>query len=269
MKTKNALTTAFSLLIALVMLAGCAAPAANPDEVESLLIAAEQQKWDQFAAGGMEDLDLNLYAEDFINIGYYPTGILRQTKAEAFAPPADSSMVPPPMVGMIELSDFIVVHASENAAIVSYKVTAPFGTMYVSSTWALRDGEWQTVFYQASPLSSPEAEAPAGDPISELFSGSYRADVSSGQDVLLLNPDGTFAVDAGATGTYGTTGAFVIDGNVIRFTDDERTDVPVCTGPERSASYSYTFTGSTLVLTSMDDTCAGRLAYFADRTWEK
>jgi hypothetical protein len=29
-------------------------------------------------------------------------------------------------------------------------MTAPFGTLFVSSVWAEQAGKWQTVFYQAS-----------------------------------------------------------------------------------------------------------------------
>ena len=265
MKTKITLIAVFLLLISLAVLTGCAAPEevpASQEEVETLLIAAEQQKWDQFAAGGM-DLDLSLYADDFINIGYYPTGILRQTKAEAFAPPSDPSMVPPPMVGMIDLSDFIVVHANDGSAIVSYRVTAPFATMYVSSAWALRDGKWQTVFYQASPLPSPsnaEVSSPAG---------LYVGDRSDGkQDTLLLYPNGIYTADRLSTGEFGVTGTHEINENQITFTDDEGTDVPVCSGDERSFTYQVALNGGTLTLTKIDDACTERLA-FLQRSWEK
>jgi hypothetical protein len=55
-----------------------------------------------------------------------------------------------PSPGEITLSDFPVVHGNERAAVVTDKVMAPFGTLFVSSVWAEQAGEWETVFYQAS-----------------------------------------------------------------------------------------------------------------------
>ena len=61
----------------------------------------------------------------------------------------------PPMEGEITLSDFLVVYPDENTAVVSYKVTAFFGSEYVTSVWAYRDTEWVTVFYQGTPILEP------------------------------------------------------------------------------------------------------------------
>jgi hypothetical protein len=117
----------------------------NPQEIESMLIAKEQEKWRLFSQGDFDTVS-DLYRDDFLNLGWTPTGMVLQNKAEMFAMLAQVPSSP----GEIALSDFHVVHGNERAAVVTYKVTAPFGTLFVSSVWAEQAGEWETVFYQAS-----------------------------------------------------------------------------------------------------------------------
>ena len=74
-------------------------------------------------------------------------GMLRQNKEEMFSTFAEN---PPPAGSPPTLSDFLVVPLSGEAAVISYIVTAEWGTVYASSVWVLRDEEWLTVFYQAS-----------------------------------------------------------------------------------------------------------------------
>jgi hypothetical protein len=116
-----------------------------PKEIEAMLIAKEQEKWRLFAQGDFAMVSA-LYREDFLNLGWTPTGMVLQNKQDMFAVLAQ---VPPSQVE-IALSDFHVVHGNERAAIVTYKVKAPFGTLFVSSAWAEQAGAWKTVFYQAS-----------------------------------------------------------------------------------------------------------------------
>ncbi len=116
----------------------------NPKEHEAMLVAKEQEKWRLFGQGDFAAVS-NLYRDDFLNLGWTPTGMVLQNKEEMLA-----MLAQVPAQGEIALSDFHVVHANEGAAVVTYKVTAPFGTLFVSSVWAEQAGEWQTVFYQAS-----------------------------------------------------------------------------------------------------------------------
>ena len=166
----------------------------SPQEIESMLIKKEQEKWDLFGQGNIAAAS-ELYADDFINLGFTPAGMVRQNKQEAF----DMLAQVPPMPGGISLTDFLVVHGDDHSAVVSYKVAAPFGNLYVSSVWTERNGEWKTVFYQASPIFDATPAA-ATDVIP--FSGLFK----SGADTVLINPDSTYAVDLGSTGVYGTTG---------------------------------------------------------------
>jgi len=272
MKTRNLFVKITAVLALLsILITACSSAqrtSMSPQEIESVLIAMEQKKWDMFRAGTFSEVS-NMYADDFINIVSNPAGTFRQNKQEANA--ALASL--PPMDGEITLSDFIVVHPDEDTAIVSYKVTAFFGNEYVTSVWTLRDGEWKTVFYQGTPIldpAPPVSNTPAKVTIDIPFFGRYKSDSpAGGKDALLFSADGSYAVDVRATMQYGTTGRFEIKGNHIIFTDDERTDVPVCKGSARSGIYQFTYTGDTLVFTKVDDSCTQREAYFADRTWEK
>lgn len=117
---------------------------ADPIAIEAALIAKEQEKWRLFGEGDFATVS-DLYRDDFLNLGWTPTGMVLQNKEEMLA-----MLAQVPAQGEIALSDFHVVHANDGAAVVTYKVTAPFGALFVSSVWAKQAGEWQTVFYQAS-----------------------------------------------------------------------------------------------------------------------
>ncbi len=61
-----------------------------------------------------------------------------------------------------EISDVKVVKVSDTVGILTYKYTwsgsygtekVPKTTVFATSTWALRDGTWQSVFYQETPIA--------------------------------------------------------------------------------------------------------------------
>ena len=176
----------------------------SPQEVESMLIAKEQEKWDLFAKGDMMAAS-TLYADDFINVGFSPAGMVRQNKQEAF----DMLAQVPPMPGGISLVDFIVVHGDDHSAVVSYKVAAPFGNLYVSSVWAERNGEWKTVFYQASP-DSPSSPATATDfPDSDLLVTFANGTCSLSGSTTLTPGNATVTLNAVDSDKEGYSAAFV------------------------------------------------------------
>lgn len=88
-------------------------------------------------------------------------------------------MVPPPSNGPLpELSDFLVVHPHEGSAVVTYKVTAPWATIYATSVYADRNGEWQTVFYQATDTAVPAAMAiPEAEPAADAAAETSQFDI--------------------------------------------------------------------------------------------
>ena len=271
MSTKNWFAKIVIVLAMLSIVTACSPQSASitPQEVESMLIAKEQEKWDLFGQGNFAAAS-ELYADDFINLGFTPAGMVRQNKKETF----DMLAQVPSMSGGISLTDFLVVHGDDQSAVVSYKVAAPFGNLYVSSVWAERNGEWKTVFYQASPDSpaAPAEEASMTDiPAFEIpFFGRYKADRSDGgKDAVRFTSNGKYAVDSMATGQYGTTGSFEIKDSLLIFTDDERADVPVCKGADRVGTYEFTYTGNTLTFTKVNDNCVERVVYFDGRTWTK
>lgn len=118
--------------------------ASDPNEIETMLIAKEQEKWRLFGQGDFATVS-HLYRADFLNLGWTPTDMVLQNKQEMLG-----MLAQVPAQGEIARSDFHVVHANAGSAVMTYKVTAPFGTRFVSSAWAEQAGEWQTVFYQAS-----------------------------------------------------------------------------------------------------------------------
>jgi len=262
MNTKNWSAKIVIILTMLSVISACnpRSNTMNAQEIESMLIKKEQQKWDLFGQGNIAAAS-ELYADDFVNLGFTPAGMVRQNKKEAF----DMLAQVPPMSGGIALTDFLVVHGDSHSAVVSYKVAAPFGNLFVSSVWVERNGEWKTVFYQASPIF--DAAPPTAVTGSVPFSGLFKSTGSSNTDAFLINTDGTYAVDSGATGVYGTTGRLEFNGEVVTFIDDERMDVPVCKGDQRSGTYQYTFTGNNLILTNINDKCSQRISYFANREW--
>jgi len=263
MKTQYWFVKTATFLALLSLIAACSPRSANvnPQEIETMLIAKEQQKWDMFSQGNFAAVS-ELYADDFINVGFTPTGMVRQNKKDAF----DMLAQVPPMPGEISLTDFLVVHGDDHSAVVSYKVAVPFGNLYVSSVWVERNGDWKTVFYQASPDSSPASPVSATDAVP--FSGLFKMVDASHTDAILFNSDGTYAIDAGATGIYGTTGHLEFNGNLVIFTDDEASPQS-CQGDMNSGTYQYTLTGNSITFTVVDDKCLTRTSGLTQGSWTK
>ena len=115
-----------------------------PVSAETELIAKEKQKWDSLKTGTWNDLE-NMFAEDYRSIGYLPDGSVRMvTKAQSFAP--ENKL--PAGIGFV-LSDFKVIFADKNSAVVTYIAQGPI-KVHASSVWARRGKEWKTIFYQAT-----------------------------------------------------------------------------------------------------------------------
>ncbi len=262
MNTKNWFAKIVIVLTLLSIISACS-PGSNtmgPKEIESMLTKKEQEKWDLFAEGDIATAS-ELYADDFINLGFTPTGMVRQNKKEAF----DMLAQVPPMPGSISLTDFLVVHGDDRSAVVSYKVAAPFGNLFVSSVWVERNGEWKTVFYQASPIF--DAAPPVTVTNSIPFSGLFKTDGDiDNKDLLLINTDGSYAVDSGEDGVWGVKGRLEINGDIVTFIDTEGVLVPVC---EDNGTYRYAFTGDNLTFTVVDDRCLLRMEYLTQAAWTK
>jgi len=249
------------IVITLLSVISACSPGSNTmsaKDIETMLIKKEQQKWDLFGQGNIAAAS-ELYTDDFINVGFTPAGMVRQNKKEAF----DMLAQVPPMPGGISLTDFLVVHGDGHSAVVSYKVAAPFGNLFISSVWVERNGEWKTVFYQASP-DSPSAAATDAIP----FSGLFKMIGASHTDAIMFNPDGTYAIDAGATGVYGTTGHFEFNGDDVTFTDDEASPQS-CKGDMNSGTYQYVITDNSVTFTVVDDKCLTRSSGLTQGPWTK
>jgi len=117
---------------------------AAKNSLEEMLIAKEKQKWESLTNGRWIELK-DMFAEDFISIGYQPDGSVKMTtKVESFtatgALPADVKFV---------LSDFRIILADKKNAIITYQAAGPI-KVQATSHWTKRGKNWQTVFYQAT-----------------------------------------------------------------------------------------------------------------------
>ena len=117
---------------------------AAKNSLEETLIAKEKQKWESLVNGRWLELK-DMFAEDFISIGYQPDGSVKMTnKVESFAAggalPADVKFA---------LSDFKIILADKINVIITYQAAGPI-RVQASSHWTKRGKNWQTVFYQAT-----------------------------------------------------------------------------------------------------------------------
>lgn len=112
------------------------------------LVALETEVW-QALVDGDPEADPRLLSDDFL--GVYPTG---------FSGRADhvGQIGAGPTVRAFELSDARMIVVSENAVLLAYRAVyervgeaAQPETMYVSSLWCRREGQWVNVFSQDTP----------------------------------------------------------------------------------------------------------------------
>jgi hypothetical protein len=116
------------------------------NSLEEMLIAREKQKWESLTNGRWAELK-DLFAEDFVSIGYQPDGSVKMTnKTESFA----ASGALPPDVKFV-LSDFKIISADKKNAVITYQASGPI-KIQATSHWTKRGKNWQTVFYQATML---------------------------------------------------------------------------------------------------------------------
>ena len=122
-------------------------------------VALESEVWDALRRGDAEE-DTRLLAEDFL--GVYPSG---------FAGRSDHAgqLANGPTVAEFELHDARLMVLSGNDVLLSYRAdwrrlsageNGPLESMYVSSIWSRRSGQWLNVFSQDSPAIDNFASLP-------------------------------------------------------------------------------------------------------------
>ena len=123
--------------------------AAQPIE---FFVDLESQVWDALVAGDAA-ADEALLTSDFT--GVYPTG---------FADRAEhvGELAAGPTVAAYAINDARLIRVSASAVLLCYRadyrrVSGPDETMYISSLWIERDGDWRNGFSQDTPASTPDA----------------------------------------------------------------------------------------------------------------
>jgi hypothetical protein len=152
-----------SLALAAALLASVApacrntptAPDADATAATPMLVARETAKWSLlFGTASQRDSAVAWYAPDFVNVGYGATGLGRSGRSEMTQSLAFFPTLP---AGAFRVSDMKTVQPGDGTVVVSYRIDGPGPTggpwaAYAVSVWALRNGAWQTVFYQASQI---------------------------------------------------------------------------------------------------------------------
>ncbi len=116
------------------------------NSLKEMLIKRESQKWELLSNGRWLE-SKNMFADDFISIGYQPDGSVKMTnKAESFT----ASGALPAGVKFV-LSDFKIISADKKNAVITYQASGPI-KVQATSHWTKRGKNWQTVFYQATML---------------------------------------------------------------------------------------------------------------------
>jgi hypothetical protein len=129
------------------------------DELDNMnlegLIELETKVWDALRRGDAE-ADRHLLAEDFL--GVYPSGFANRSDHVG-------QLTNGPTVAEFELRDARLMLLSDSDALLSYRADwrrlsggepGPRESMYISSLWTRRAGEWVNVFSQDTPAMLPE-----------------------------------------------------------------------------------------------------------------
>lgn len=119
---------------------------------QEIVIAKEKEIW-----SGAKDKNVaalvTLFADDYLCIGYSPEGgIWRVSKSEL-------GKLASLELQEYVLEDFQVIMADDRVAIVTYRAKGTYAggaafSLYATTVWANRKGDWQAVFYQATSDSS-------------------------------------------------------------------------------------------------------------------
>ena len=116
---------------------------------DSMLIRYEQQKWDAMRTGDYSILQ-DWMSDDFFNIGYMPDGsVYRYQKKKKAAVPINKKEMKELPKADFKLSNFKVITATKEVKIVTYIAKGPLN-LYITTTWAKRQKNWKSVFYQAT-----------------------------------------------------------------------------------------------------------------------
>jgi hypothetical protein len=119
------------------------------------LIELETKVWDALRRGDAE-ADSHLLAEDFL--GVYSSGFANRSDHVG-------QLANGPTVAEFELSDARLMVLANSDALLSYRADwrrfsagepGPSESMYISSLWSRRVGEWVNVFSQDTPATFPE-----------------------------------------------------------------------------------------------------------------
>ncbi len=135
----------------LVLLAGLAGPLAWADETggtaDAELIRMESAKWDPASLANPFAL-MAMFSREMLSVdpgADLQGGVERRTWKEILAYG--------PLPGWkVKLGEWRALHPSADVVVLSYKVTGVTvdWKAYATSVWARREGQWKTVFYQAS-----------------------------------------------------------------------------------------------------------------------
>jgi hypothetical protein len=111
----------------------------------------EREKWRRLGGG---DTPQELFADDFVSISYRDAGTARERKPELMLPDAAASRVNADAFRVMLLTSSSDDRTAD-AAVVTYRITEP-RRLYATSVWVHRDGRWQTVLYQTTPIGGAD-----------------------------------------------------------------------------------------------------------------
>jgi hypothetical protein len=124
------------------------------NEQRAQLVAMETRKWDLiFGTKAQRDTAASWYDTTFLSVDETGSGIVRSTVTDIRAGMAVFPQLPP---GTFTVSAMQVIEPGDGSLLLSYRVSGPGPSggpwsAYAVSEWALRNGQWKTIFYQASP----------------------------------------------------------------------------------------------------------------------